>query len=102
LASGFLALAHYSPYGGWPGEALRAGATVEGSKHAEGQTLAETPPTYEGCAEEIMRIRQELNEAQMSVIQGKLKPADYKQLEVERVGRIHELEEAIAKMQGMA
>jgi hypothetical protein len=36
------------------------------------------------------------------VIEGKLKPADYKQLEVERVGRIHELEEAIAKMQGMA
>lgn len=62
--------------------------------------MPETPATYEGCVEEIMRIRQELNQAQMSVIQGKLKPAEYKQLEVERVGRIHELEEAIAKMQG--
>lgn len=63
--------------------------------------MAETPSTYEGCAEEIMRIRQELNRAQMDVIQGKLKPADYKALEVARVGRIHELEEAIARMQGM-
>lgn len=63
--------------------------------------MAETPTTYEGCVEEIMKIRQELNKAQMDVIQGKLKPADYKALEVERVGRIHELEEAVAKMQGM-
>ncbi len=47
-----------------------------------------------------MRIRQELNRAQMEVIQGKLKPADYKQMEVDRVGRIHQLEEAIARMQG--
>lgn len=51
--------------------------------------------------EEIMRIRQELNQAQMSVITGKIKPVDYKKLEVDRVNRIHELEAAIAKMQGM-
>jgi len=63
--------------------------------------MVETPPTYEGCMEEIMRIRQEINQAQMSVITGKIKPVDYKKLEVDRVNRIHELEAAIAKMQGM-
>lgn len=64
--------------------------------------MSDTPPTYEGCVEEIMRIRQELNRAQMDVITGKLKPADYKALEVQRVNRIHELEAAIARLQGMA
>jgi hypothetical protein len=63
--------------------------------------MTATPTTYEGCVEEIMRIRQELNQAQMAVITGKLKPAEYKAMEVDRVGRIHQLEEAIARMQGM-
>ncbi|HKZ58280.1 MAG TPA: hypothetical protein VJ547_00325 [Candidatus Thermoplasmatota archaeon] len=63
--------------------------------------VGEVPPTYEGCVDEIMRIRQELNQAQMSVITGKLKPADYKALEVQRVNRIHELEAQIARLQGM-
>ncbi len=62
--------------------------------------LGEVPSTYEGCVDEIMRIRQELNQAQMSVITGKLKPAEYKALEVKKVDRIHELEAQIAKLQG--
>ena len=48
-----------------------------------------------------MRIRQELNRAQMDVITSKIKPADYKAFEVQKVNRIHELEAAIAKLQGM-
>ncbi len=63
--------------------------------------MNEVPPTYEGCVDEIMRIRKELNQAQMSVITGKLKPGDYKALEVQRVNRIHDLEAQIAKLQGM-
>ena len=63
--------------------------------------MSETPGTYEGCVDEIMRIRQELNRAQMDVITGKIKPADYKAFEVQKVNRIHELEAAIAKIQGM-
>lgn len=68
---------------------------------AQGTTLTELPPTYEGCVDEIMRIRQELNRAQMDVITGKIKPAEYKAFEVQKVGRIHELEAQIAKLQGM-
>lgn len=64
-------------------------------------SMNDTPPTYEGCVEEIMRIRQELNRAQMDVITGKIKPAEYKAFEVTKVNRIHELEAAIAKLQGM-
>lgn len=63
--------------------------------------MPELPATYEGCVDEIMRIRQELNKAQMDVITGKIKPAGYKAFEVEKVGRIHELEAQIAKLQGM-
>jgi len=63
--------------------------------------MTELPTTYEGCVDEIVRIRQELNQAQMGVITGKLKPADYKRLEMQRVDRIHELEAQIARLQGM-
>lgn len=63
--------------------------------------MSELPSTYEGCVDEIVRIRQELNKAQMGVITGKLKPAEYKKLEMEQVDRIHELEAQIAKLQGM-
>ena len=62
--------------------------------------MADTPSTYEGCVDEIMRIRQELNKAQMDVITGKIKPADYKAFEMKKVDRIHELEAAIARLQG--
>jgi len=62
--------------------------------------MNELPATYEGCVDEIMRIRQQLNKAQMDVITGKIKPADYKAFEVQQVGRIHELEAQIAKLQG--
>jgi len=63
--------------------------------------MSELPSTYEGCVDEITRIRQELNRAQMAVITGKLKPAEYKALEVQKVNRIHELEAQIARLQGM-
>ena len=62
--------------------------------------MADTPSTYEACVDEIMRIRQELNKAQMDVITSKIKPADYKAFEVQKVNRIHELEAAIARLQG--
>ncbi len=63
--------------------------------------MSELPATYEGCVDEIMRIRQELNRAQMDVITSKIKPADYKAFEMKKVDRIHELEAQIAKLQGM-
>lgn len=62
--------------------------------------MADVPSSYEACVDEIMRIRQELNRAQMDVITAKLKPADYKALEMKKVDRIHELEAQIAKLQG--
>jgi hypothetical protein len=64
-------------------------------------SLSDVPTSYEACVDEIMRIRQELNRAQMDVIGGKLKPADYKAFEVQKVTRIHELEAQIAKLQGL-
>jgi hypothetical protein len=64
--------------------------------------MSDLPSTYEGCVDEIMRIRQELNRAQMDVITGRLKPADYKKLEMAKVDRIHQLEAQVARLQGMA
>lgn len=62
--------------------------------------MADVPSSYEACVDEIMRIRQELNRAQMDVITSKLKPADYKAFEMKKVDRIHELEAQIANLQG--
>jgi hypothetical protein len=49
---------------------------------------------------EIRSIQQELVVLQQQVIQGQIKPDEYKRMEEERVKKIHVLEEKMANLTG--
>ncbi len=54
----------------------------------------------EAIINEIRLIQQELVEKQHKVIQGALKPDEYKRIEEDRVKKIHELEKQMAVLTG--
>lgn len=54
----------------------------------------------EHIVNEIRSIQQELVRLQHQVIQGEIKPDEYKRIEEDRVKKIHALEEQIARLTG--
>lgn len=56
----------------------------------------------EAIINEIRLIQQELVEQQHKVIQGALKPDEYKRIEEDRVKKIHALEKKMAALTGQA